>query len=127
MICTKSIWTASDIGVTTGGSTAYSSIVDLQKYAGYDGTVSLLITTAANGSATSFAITQQCSVDKANWYTPVSAYNATVDAVYTQAATVTGHTRFVQITPVLAPYIRFKGTTNSVGTIAMSLIYQEAL
>ena len=90
------------------GSTGYSNALAAFNIVGTYG--GLHITTTATGGLT---ITQQCSLDGATWLDPTNA-TAAVGAILNAVAAVL--TRFVQFTPVVAPYIRFKVVPGSTQT-----------
>ena len=83
----------------------------------------LLIVTASAGS--SLALTQQCSLDDKNWYDPVDATGTATGALATAQAATTG--LYISYSPVLTPFIRFKGVqTNAItGTVTLTLIFRE--
>ena len=78
-------------------------------------------------TTSSLAIVMHASMDGVTFRDAVTAYNVSVGAVAT-AADATAHSRFIQLTPVYAPYVRFavtiSETTSSFGAFTVS--YQEA-
>jgi hypothetical protein len=127
MICTKSIGISGSLGANTAGATAYSDIVAMNHYVGYDCNLGLLVTTTTAYTSSAITITQQCSIDQANWYNPVDVYNVSTDAIYSQAAAGTAQSRFIKISPTITPFLRFKVVSGSEATVAMTLVYQEEI
>lgn len=92
----------------TQNSTAYSDSLDFE---GCEGEICVLITSSAG----SITVTQQCSTDGTNWYSPVDYANAALGAV---AATMTVSTRYIAYSPVLCKKLRFKVVEGNVaGTV----------
>ncbi len=75
-------------------------------------------------SAGSITVTQQVSTNNVDWNDAVNAANSGLGAV---AATMTVGTRYVQYTPIMAPYIRYKVVEGGTAATAvtLTLIYQE--
>ena len=99
----------------------YTNSVAFDKCQG-NATVLLIVT---GSSTSSLAVTQQCSLDNVNWYDPVDATATATGAVATAQAVTTG--LYISYSPVLTPYIRFKGvqTNNITGTMTLTLIFRE--
>lgn len=94
---------------------------DSKKFRSTTGFITILVTSSAAGSVT---ITQQCSKNNIDWYDPIdSDANALGQVIAAMGAT----TYYIQCSPVLAPYIRYKVVED--GTLAtavtLDLIYQE--
>ena len=108
-------------GAVARNTTVYSAGVDLS------GTTNTKIGLLLASTAGSITVTQQCSMDGTTFY---DAVNAAGDAQGAVAATVTVTTgRYVEYTPTLAPYIRFKvvegNTAATVVTLTVAVLENE--
>jgi hypothetical protein len=75
-------------------------------------------------SAGSITVTQQVSQDNATWYDPVDEDGTAIGAV---AAAMTVGGRYIQVSPIVGQYIRYKiveGNTAAT-TVTLTLIFQE--
>ena len=112
----------SGVAGAVSNATIYSDSTKFRSTTGYAG---MMVTIAVAG-ATGITITQQCSVDGTHWYDPVDPDDTAMGEVTTAAAATT---KYVQFSPVLAPYIRFKIVEDNTGAITqctLRLVYQEA-
>ena len=77
------------------------------------------------GTTCSVVITQQCSTNNVVWYDPI---DISATALGTVGTFKTAGTYYVQFSPVMAPYIRFKLVEGDVAAsaITLELVYQEA-
>lgn len=83
------------------GSTSYTSAINSNNLVGtYAG---ILVGTNATGT---LLIKQQCSLDGITFYDPTNATSVAVGTIYQSLFTVTT-SKYIQFTPVIAPYIRF--------------------
>ena len=99
------------------GSTSYSvSLGSLNLVGTYAG---LYILTSATGTMT---ITQQVSIDGATWIDPTNSTLTAVGAVYNALSLLT--TRYIQFTPILAPYVRMKVVPTEANTVTLKLVTQ---
>ena len=96
------------------GSTSYSNVLAALNMVGAYGAMHITVT--ATGVLT---ITQQASLDGANWLDPTNGTMVAVGATY--AATYKVLTQYITFTPLVAPYIRFKATPDV--SVTMSLKY----
>lgn len=96
----------------TRAAIAYSDSID---FSSCEGDIALLIASTA-GSVT---ITQQCSVDNSNFYDPVDKDGTALGAVVSALTVTTG--KYVAVSPVIAPYIRYKIVEGDVGATALTL------
>ena len=103
-------------------STVYS---DSAKFRSTTGFSCVRVVVASAGSPT-VTITQQCSTNNIDWFDPVDTADTALNAV-TVFTTTTG-SKYVQFSPVMAPYIRFKivESASVACTVTTELVYQEA-
>ena len=93
-------------GAVAKNATVYSAAIDVSR--SENAKLGVLIVSTAG----SITVTQQCSMDGVTFY---DAVNAGGDAQGAVAATVTVTTgRYVEYTPTLAPYIRYKVVEGNV-------------
>lgn len=99
------------------GSTSYSVALGALNIIGAYG--GLEITTTATGTMT---ITQQVSTDGQTWLDPTNATLTSVGAVYNSVFKVLN--QYIQFTPVVAPYLRFKVVPTQANTVTLKYINQ---
>ena len=100
--------------VTVGaGSSNVSSSVRVKR-SSFDGKFGMLV--SANDTVT---VTQQCSIDDANWYDPFLTNTSQTGQV------ATADTSYVVFSPVVAPYIRFNVSATNSTNVTLELIRSE--
>lgn len=99
-------------------NTKYSSIIDFSRCTGE---VAVLVVSTAG----KITVTQQCSVDKVNWWDPVSSNGAALGMVCLNQTVTTG--KYIVYTPVISKHMRFKVVEGGTGTttVTLSLVFQE--
>jgi len=95
--------------------TSYSSSMEFKRAAGYCGMEIKL------ASAISTTITQQCSIDNNIWYDPVDADGNALGQV---CSGITADC-YKQISPVIAPFIRYKIVTASAVVVTINVVSKE--
>ena len=116
---TKSIMSSQVINV---GSTSYTSAVNSLNLVG--AYAALAVTYSATGS---LLIKQQASLDGINFYDPASATLTTAGVIYQQLFADLATMKYIQFTPVIAPWIRFSVNVVAAAatqTIAVSYVSQ---
>jgi hypothetical protein len=104
-----------DVAVAVNVSN-YSDSIRMKRASWYDQTAGLLVTT--NGTV---VVSQQCSLDGSTWYAPRLSNGTVTDSIATPDST-----RYVQFTPVIAPFIRFKVLGNSTSSnVSLNFISSE--
>lgn len=100
------------------GTTAYTDNYISRNTTGY---TAALITVSGSGSVT---VTQQCSLNKIDWYDPVDDTNTAVGQL---ASAMTAGTRYVVYHPALAPFSRLKVVEGNVAAAVVTIraIFQE--
>lgn len=91
--------------------TVYSGVISCPRLTGYCAV--LLVTTA--GSVT---ITQQCSKDGTTFYDAVDSDGNALGAV---VSAMTVGSKYIQFSPIIAPYIRFKIVEGNVAALAITI------
>ena len=102
-------------------ATVYSESMKFYKCTGF---ASVLVIVTEDAAGASMTITQQCSPNGNDWYDPVDSGNTALGPV---VSAMTVGSRYVQYSPVLSSYLRFKiveGNVNA-GTITIRLFSQE--
>ena len=104
-------------GAVGKNATAYSGALDFGEN---EGNTTILLSSTAG----SITVTQQVSQDKIVWYDVVDASGNGKGEV---ATNMTVGTRYITVTPVLAPYARYKVVEQNVAaTVAtMAVFFQE--
>ena len=88
----------------------------------YDGEIHLYVECR---TISSYVITQQASMDGLDFYDVVDAYNASAGAVLT-VADDTAHSRYIQVDPVRAPWMRWKVViSETAGAVSVKMALQE--
>ena len=82
---------------------------------------SILVATTAG----SITISQQCSMNNADWYDPYDASGNLLGTVATALTVTTG--KWIAFNPAMAPYIRFKVVEGNVAAtvVTINLMFQE--
>lgn len=76
------------------------------------------------GTSPSVTITQQTSIAGTTWHDPVNAAGSALGAVLT-AGTGTAIGIYVQFSPVVAPYSRFKIVAAADSTVSITVVQSE--
>jgi hypothetical protein len=101
--------------LTVNNNTQYTSAAKFYTTSGY--ACVLVVSTAG-----SITVTQQCSPNNVDWYDAVDSSGNALGAV---VAAMTVGTKYIQYSPVLCEYIRFKvvegGTAST--NVTLTLIY----
>lgn len=115
------LWEESGKSVSVSqNTTGYSDGFDTSMNNGF---IAVLITSSAG----SITVTQQCSVDNDNWYDPVDEDGTAIGAV---VSSMTVGTKYIQFSPVMAPFSRFKIVEGNVGATTVTIakvIYKDVL
>lgn len=98
------------------GSTTYTSSIRIFSWAGI---MALLVTLTGGGD--NVTITQQCSDDDSNWYDPVDSDGNALGKVYTALAA----SKFIQYSPVLCKFARFKIVAGANSTVKVTATFKE--
>lgn len=98
----------------TNGVTSFSNSVEVNPWAGF-ACIEVVAMTATT------AISQQCSSDNVNWYDPVDGFGNSLGVV----STSTTGAKYIQYSPVLSKYIRYKYVPTGTGTATVKLIIEE--
>lgn len=99
----------------SSGTTEYSTSTPFQSSLGFN---AILITLTAASNVT---ISLECSEDNSTFYTPYDSEGNVLGTVCTNLTA----TRYIQFTPVLAPYIRFKVVASADSTVTIEYFFQE--
>lgn len=77
-------------------------------------------------SAGSITVTQQCSIDGEEWFDAVDTDGTAIGAVI---SAMTVGSKYIQVSPVLAPWIRYKIVEGDVATtvVSLHLVFQELI
>ena len=104
----------------SNGNTNYSTSVRTKRR-GVDYSGGLLISFTNFTSSTAVNITQQCSLDNTNFYTPVNRTGSSVGLMGNGVAT----SSYLQVTPIPAEYTRFAVTASGDTIVTLDFLSVE--
>ena len=116
------VWAEIDSVMTAqaidAGSTSYSTVIGQLNQSGF---AAVQLTSTATGT---FTITQQASIDGANFYNPIDQNGVGIGSVLSSASALVVLTSYIQFSPVLAPYVRLSVVPTQANTVTLKYITQ---